>query len=480
MPTRKRRTKIVTTLGPSTDRPEVIEELIRAGANVVRLNFSHGTYEDHQHRVEMVRAASAKLDLPVAIMGDLQGPKIRIGKFKEGPILLKNGDVFVLDADLPLEEGTQESVGLTYTDLPHDVKPGDILLLDDGRVQLAVTKIEDNKIITTVIVPGPLSNNKGINKKGGGLSAPALTNKDKNDIKHAAKLGVDFLAVSFPRSGKDLQEARRLLKEAGSNAHIVSKVERAEAVASIEAMDDIVMNSDVVMVARGDLGVEIGDSNLMAVQKRLINYARGKDRAVITATQMMESMIKNPMPTRAEVMDVSNAVLDGTDAVMLSAETAAGDYPVETVRAMSQVCFGAETEVQKSGYRADRMFLTSEETIAVSSMFAANHLEGIHGLVAFTDSGHLPLLMSRYRSGLPIFAFSRSAQAVSWMSLYRGVFPYLFDNLAYANRDELLQVVVRFLLDHGQVKSGDRLVVAFGVDMGKSGHTDSMRVIAVP
>lgn len=288
MPTRKRRTKIVTTLGPSTDRPEVIEELIRAGANVVRLNFSHGTYEDHQHRVEMVRAASAKLDLPVAIMGDLQGPKIRIGKFKEGPILLKNGDVFVLDADLPLEEGTQESVGLTYTDLPHDVKPGDILLLDDGRVQLAVTKIEDNKIITTVIVPGPLSNNKGINKKGGGLSAPALTNKDKNDIKHAAKLGVDFLAVSFPRSGKDLQEARRLLKEAGSNAHIVSKVERAEAVASIEAMDDIVMNSDVVMVARGDLGVEIGDSNLMAVQKRLINYARGKDRAVITATQMME------------------------------------------------------------------------------------------------------------------------------------------------------------------------------------------------
>lgn len=480
MPTRKRRTKIVTTLGPSTDRPEVIEELIRAGANVVRLNFSHGTYEDHQHRVEMVRDASVKLDLPVAIMGDLQGPKIRIGKFKEGPILLKNGDVFVLDADLPLEEGTQESVGLTYTDLPHDVKPGDILLLDDGRVQLAVTKVEDNKIITTVIVPGPLSNNKGINKKGGGLSAPALTAKDKNDIKHAAKLGVDFLAVSFPRSGKDLQEARRLLKEAGSNACIVAKVERAEAVASIEAMDDIVMNSDVVMVARGDLGVEIGDSNLMAVQKRLINYARGKDRAVITATQMMESMIKNPMPTRAEVMDVSNAVLDGTDAVMLSAETAAGDYPVETVRAMSKVCLGAETEVQKSGYRADRMFSTSEETIAVSSMFAANHLEGIHGLVAFTDSGHLPLLMSRYRSGLPIFAFSRSAQAVSWMSLYRGVFPYFFDNLAYANRDELLQVVVRFLLDHGQVKSGDRLVVAFGVDMGKSGHTDSMRVIAVP
>ena len=479
MPTRKRRTKIVTTLGPATDRPGVIEELIRAGANVVRLNFSHGTFEDHQKRVEMVRAASAKLELPVAIMGDLQGPKIRIGKFKDGPILLKHGDIFVLDAELPLDAGTQESVGLTYTDLPHDVNPGDILLLDDGRIQLAVTKVENNQITTTVIVAGPLSNNKGINKKGGGLSAPALTAKDKQDILYAAQLGVDYLAVSFPRSGKDLQEARRLLREAGSNAHIVAKVERAEAVASEEAMRDIVIAADVVMVARGDLGVEIGDANLMSVQKRLINFARGLDRCVITATQMMESMIKSPMPTRAEVMDVSNAVLDGTDAVMLSAETAAGDYPVETVRAMSEVCFGAESSVQKSGYRADRTFATAEETIAVSSMFAANHLEGIHGLVAFTDSGHLPLLMSRYRSGLPIYGFSRSEQAVRWMCMYRGVFPYLFDNLAYPNRDELLRTVVRFLQDHGQVKTGDKLVVAFGVAMGQSGHTDSLRVVTV-
>lgn len=479
MPTRKRRTKIVTTLGPSTDRPGVIEDLIRAGANVVRLNFSHGSFEDHKKRVEMVREASAKLELPVAIMGDLQGPKIRIGKFKDGPIMLKIGDTFVLDADLPLDAGNQEAVGLTYTELPHDLKPGDILLLDDGRIQLAVTKIEGNRIVTTVIVAGPLSNNKGINKQGGGLSAPALTAKDKQDIKYAAELGVDYIAVSFPRAGKDLEEARRLLREAGSNALIVAKVERAEAVASEEAMRDIVMASDAVMVARGDLGVEIGDANLMSVQKRLINFARGLDRIVITATQMMESMIKNPMPTRAEVMDVSNAVLDGTDAVMLSAETAAGDYPIETVRAMSQVCFGAESEVKKSGYRADRTFATAEETIAVSSMFAANHMEGIHGLVAFTDSGHLPLLMSRYRSGLPIFAFSRSEQAVRWMSMYRGVFPYHFDNLAFENRDELLRSVVNILLERGQVKSGDKLVIAFGVAMGQSGHTDSMRVITV-
>lgn len=479
MAARKRRTKIVTTLGPATDRPGVIEELIRSGANVVRLNFSHGTFEDHKKRVELVRAASSSLQLPVAIMGDLQGPKIRIGKFKEGPILLKYGDSFVLDADLDLNEGTKDSVGLTYQQLPHDVKPGDILLLDDGRIQLAVTKIEGNKILTTVIVAGPLSNNKGINKQGGGLSAPALTAKDKQDIIHAAKLGVDYIAVSFPRCGKDLEEARRLLKEQGSNAAIVAKVERAEAVASEEAMRDIVMASDAVMVARGDLGVEIGDANLMAVQKRLINFARGLDRIVITATQMMESMIKSPMPTRAEVMDVSNAVLDGTDAVMLSAETAAGDYPVETVRAMSQVCLGAESQVQKSGYRADRIFTTPEEAIAVSSMFAANHLEGIHGLVAFTDSGHLPLLMSRIRSGLPIFAFSRSEQAVRWMSLYRGVFPFVFDNLSYNNRDELLRTVVRYLQDLGHVKTGDRLVVAFGVTMGQSGHTDSMRVVTV-
>ena len=341
----KRRTKIVTTLGPATDRPGVIEELIRAGANVVRLNFSHGTFEDHQKRVEMIRKASADLGMPVAIMGDLQGPKIRIGKFKNGPILLKPSDTFVLDAALDLDEGTQESVGLTYRDLPNDVKPGDLLLLDDGRIQLAVTKVEETRIVTTVIVAGPLSNNKGINKKGGGLSAPALTAKDKQDIKYAAQLEVDYIAVSFPRCGKDLEEARRLLREAGSNAAIVAKVERAEAVASEEAMRDVVMASDAVMVARGDLGVEIGDANLMSVQKRLINFARGLDRAVITATQMMESMIKSPMPTRAEVMDVSNAVLDGTDAVMLSAETAAGDYPIETVRAMSEVCKGAESQV---------------------------------------------------------------------------------------------------------------------------------------
>ncbi|MBO8414975.1 MAG: pyruvate kinase [Proteobacteria bacterium] len=474
-----RRTKIVTTLGPATDRPGVLEGIIKAGANVVRINFSHGSAEDHAKRVAEVRRVSKEVERPVAIMGDLQGPKIRIGSFKDGPINLQVGDQFILDAELDLHAGNQERVGLTYKELPHDLKPGDILLLDDGRIQLAVTKVEGSQIYTTVIVAGVLSNSKGINKQGGGLSAPALTEKDKRDIKTAAALDLDYIAVSFPRCGDDLREARRLLDEAGCHARIVAKVERAEAVESEDAMRDIIMACDAVMVARGDLGVEIGDARLMSVQKKLINFARGLDRVVITATQMMESMIKAPMPTRAEVMDVSNAVLDGTDAVMLSAETAAGDFPVETVRAMSNVCHGAELSIQRSGYRAERTFETAEETIAITAMFAANHLRGIHGLVAFTDTGRLPLLMSRIRSGLPIYAFSRHPQAVRWMNMYRGVFPFEFDTGDYQNRDEILRRAVDFLVEKGLVQTGDKVVIAFGVSMGKSGHTDSMRVVTV-
>lgn len=475
----KRRTKIVTTLGPATDDPNVLKELIRAGANVIRINFSHGTIVEHENRVKLVREICKELETNVAIMGDLQGPKIRIGKFINKSITLNLDDEFILDASLDLNSGDQKSVGLTYKELPKDLKKDDILLLDDGRIRLQVTSVNGDKINTRVIVAGVLSNNKGINKLGGGLSAPALTQKDKEDILIAAKLNVDYVAVSFPRCAKDLNLARELLLRAGSHARIVAKVERAEVVASDEVMKEVVLASDAVMVARGDLGVEIGDAILMSVQKKLINYARGLDRIVITATQMMESMINSPMPTRAEVMDVSNAVLDGTDAVMLSAETAAGKYPVQTVKAMSEVCKGAEKSVQKSGYRAERTFKTAEETIAVSAMFAANHLEGIHGLLAFTDTGQLPLLMSRIRSGLPIYAFSRSQQAVNWMSMYRGVFPFLFDNLAFDNRDQCLQAAVKLLELKGMVKKGDKIVIAFGVTMGHTGHTDSMRVVTI-
>ena len=360
-----RRTKIVATLGPATDNRDTLKQVLAAGVNVVRLNFSHGAPEDHINRANMVREVSKELGIYVGILGDLQGPKIRVSTFKNGPIKLAVGDKFELDATLPKGEGTQEKVGIDYKELPNDVLAGDILLLDDGRVQLKVLSTEGPSVHTEVIVGGPLSNNKGINRQGGGLTAPALTDKDKEDIKLAAKLDADFLAVSFPRDAADMREARLLAQEAGCNARLVSKIERAEAVNDDKVLDDIILASDVVMVASGDLGVEIGDPALVGKQKHIIARSRQLNRVVITATQMMETMIEQPMPTRAEVMDVSNAVLDGTDAVMLSAETAAGKYPVETVTAMAAVCLGAEQHrsVNTSRHRIELMFSEVSETI---------------------------------------------------------------------------------------------------------------------
>ncbi|MGL4895097.1 MAG: pyruvate kinase, partial [Shewanella sp.] len=407
-----RRTKIVTTLGPATDRDDNLRRIIAAGANVVRLNFSHGSPEDHLKRATQAREIAKELGVHVAILGDLQGPKIRVSTFKDNKkVQLKLGQAYILDAELAKGEGDEQQVGIDYKQLPDDVNIGDILMLDDGRVQLRVERVEGRKVHTTVTVAGPLSNNKGINKQGGGLSAAALTEKDKADILTAAMIQVDYLAVSFPRCGADLDYARALAKEAGSNALIVAKVERAEAVASEEAMDDVILASDVVMVARGDLGVEIGDAALVAVQKKLISRSRQLNKIVITATQMMESMISNPMPTRAEVMDVANAVLDGTDAVMLSAETAAGDFPEETVKAMANVCVGAESHpsVKVSKHRLDARFTSIEETIALSTMYAANHLEGVKAIIALTESGATPQLMSRISSSLPILGLSRHA-----------------------------------------------------------------------
>ena len=401
-----RRTKIVATLGPATDRDNNLEKIIAAGTNMVRMNFSHGEPADHIQRANDVREIAARLGKEVAIMGDLQGPKIRVSTFQDGKIQLAVGDKFILDSDIEKGQGTQEAVGLDYKTLPQEVESGDLLLLDDGRVQLVVDKVIGNQVHTTVSIGGPLSNNKGINKKGGGLSATALTPKDKKDIVTAAEIGCDYLAVSFPRNGEDIHYARRLAKEAGCNAKIVAKVERAEAVETQEALEDIILASDVVMVARGDLGVEIGDARLVGVQKNMIRTARRLNRVVITATQMMESMVSAPMPTRAEVMDVANAVLDGTDAVMLSGETAAGAYPVETVKAMSEVCLGAEKHpsINISKNRMGYMFDDPTEALAMTAMFAANHTVGIKAIVALTASGTTPLLMSRLSSGLPIFA----------------------------------------------------------------------------
>ena len=475
MSRRLRRTKIVCTMGPATDRGNNLEKIIAAGANVVRMNFSHGTPEDHIGRAQKVREIAKKLGRHVAILGDLQGPKIRVSTFKEGKIFLDVGDKFVLDAELPKGEGDQHAVGLDYKTLPQDVVPGDILLLDDGRVQLKVLSTEGAKVYTEVTVGGPLSNNKGINKLGGGLSADALTEKDKADIITAARIGVDLLAVSFPRSSADINYARQLAREAGLNAKIVAKVERAETVVDEAAMDDIILASDVIMVARGDLGVEIGDPELVGVQKKLIRRSRKLNRVVITATQIMESMISNPMPTRAEVMDVANAVLDGTDAVMLSAETAAGQYPSETVAVMAKVCLGAEKmpSINVSRHRMDVEFQTIEESVAFSAMYAANHMKGVAAIIAMTNTGHTAQLMSRISSGLPIFALSRNESTLNLCSLYRGVVPVHFEQ--DSRTVEGLKAAIQLLKDKGYLFEGDLVLLT----QGDAGGTNTCRTFVV-
>ncbi|TQV77486.1 pyruvate kinase [Aliikangiella marina] len=475
-----RRTKIVTTLGPSTDNEASLAELFKAGANVVRMNFSHGDAADHIKRATMVRKVANELNLNIAILGDLQGPKIRIAKFASGKITLSEGDVFILDADLDREAGAQHQVGIDYKQLPRDCSVGDILLLDDGRLELKITAIKENKVVTHVVIGGELSNNKGINLKGGGLSAHALTEKDKQDIKTAADIGVDYLAVSFPRSGDDIRYAAKLAREAGCEAGIVAKIERAETVASDEVLDEIIKASAAVMVARGDLGVEIGDAELIGVQKKIIQRARSLDRAVITATQMMESMITNAIPTRAEVFDVANAVLDGTDAVMLSAETAMGEHPIRVVEAMSRVCLGAEKQksTQVSGHRLDIEWTEIDESIAMATMFVANHLPDIKAIVCLTESGSTPLLMSRIRSGIPIFALTRLESTKRKMALYRGVEAISFDPTVLARHD-VNRLAADELVKRGVVKEGELIVLTKGDHMGILGGTNALKILKV-
>ncbi len=475
-----RRTKILATLGPSTNSLEMIEAIVKAGANVVRMNFSHGSAEDHIERAKMVREVAKKLGTYVGILGDLQGPKIRVSRFVNDSVILTMGQVFILDAELGKHEGTEQSVGIDYKALPDDVRANDVLLLDDGRIQLKVTEVVGRKVHTVVTVAGKLSNNKGINRLGGGLSAEALTEKDKQDILTAAQMNVDYLAVSFPRTGSDIEYARSLAVEAGCNALICAKVERAETVASEEAMDDIILASDAVMVARGDLGVEIGDAELVGVQKKLIARSRQLNKVVITATQMMESMIESPMPTRAEVMDVANAVLDGTDAVMLSAETAAGKFPEETVAAMSRVCEGAETHpsIKISKHRIDEDFVDVSETTAMAAVYAANHLSTIKAIVGLTESGTTPRLMSRITTSLPIIAMSRHEHTLNIMALYRGVKPVFFDS-SKSKQGYITADVIAALRDSGILKVGDQFIFTYGDQMETVGATNVCKIVTV-
>ncbi len=475
-----RRTKIVATLGPATDERAKLKSVLAAGVNVVRLNFSHGVPQDHIDRANNVREVAKELGIYVGILGDLQGPKIRISTFKDGPINLAIGDKFELDAELGKGLGCQEKVGIDYKKLVQDVNTDDILLLDDGRVQLKVLSTSNTAVFTEVTVGGPLSNNKGINRQGGGLTAPALTTKDKEDIKLAAKIKVDFLAVSFPRDAADMREARLLAQEAGCDTRLVSKIERAEAVNDDKVLDEIILASDVVMVARGDLGVEIGDAELVGKQKHIIARSRQLNRIVITATQMMETMIEQPMPTRAEVMDVANAVLDGTDAVMLSAETAAGKYPVETVTAMADVCAGAEKHrsVNISNHRMDLTFSEVSETIAISAMYAANHLEGVQAIIALTESGQTSKIMSRITSGLPIYSLSRHARTLNKTAIYRGVYPVAFDSKQSTNAS-LDNDILKAVCQKAKLKVGDKVIVTHGDLMETVGASNTLKVLII-
>ncbi len=469
-----RHTKIVATLGPASSSPEVLEKLVAAGIDVVRMNFSHGTADDHKARAEGIRAAAAKLGRTVGILGDLQGPKIRVGKFEGGKITLHDGDSFILDAGCAM--GNQERVGLDYKELPKDVQSGDILLLDDGRLKLEVMIVRGQEIHTRVLVGGDLSNNKGINRQGGGLTAPALTAKDMDDIKTAAQIGVDFVAVSFPKSAADMYMARQLLRAAGSQAVLIAKIERVEAVANLEEILDA---SDGVMVARGDLAVEVGDASVPALQKKMIRLARDKNKLTITATQMMESMISSPVPTRAEVSDVANAVLDGTDAVMLSAETASGKYPVETVESMARVCVEAErsAEVTLDREFLDRVFTRIDQSIAMAAIWTAHHLK-VKAIAALTQSGSTALWMSRMNCGVPIYALTPDAGAVARMALYREVYPLQMTQ-QHSDRDRLLAEAETLLIDKGVVNKGDLIVLTIGEPIGTAGGTNTLKIVRV-
>jgi pyruvate kinase len=471
-----RSTKIVATLGPASSEPAILERMIRAGVDVVRLNFSHGSAADHEGRAALVKELATKTGRTVAILCDLQGPKIRVGKFKEGKITLEKGQRFVLDANAQIGDG--QRVGLDYKELPQDVDAGSLLLLDDGKIVLEVTDVRGAEVHTLVRHGGVLSNNKGINRQGGGLTAPALTSKDMEDIRTAAKIQADYLAVSFPKTGADMYMARELMRAAGGKAFLIAKIERAEAVAEA-ALIDIMRGSDGIMVARGDLAVEVGDAAVPALQKKMIRLAREHNKLTITATQMMESMISSPVPTRAEVSDVANAVLDCTDAVMLSAESASGKYPVETIEAMHRICVEAE-QTQPLNLEQDflnRVFTRVDQSIAMAALFTAFHLK-VKCIASLTESGSTALWMSRLNCGVPIYALTAQTSTRYKCALFRDVFPLMVKYVGH-DREELLREAEKTLVSSGVVKEGDIIVLTIGEPIGKAGGTNTMKIVKV-
>ncbi len=471
-----RSTKIVATLGPASNDAATQERLLNAGVNMVRLNFSHGTAEDHINRAAGVREIAKKLGRPVAVLVDLQGPKIRVGKFEKGKVTLEKGAKFVLDAECAM--GNQERVGLDYKELPNDVEPGAILLLNDGLIKMEVNEVRGPEVHCTVLLGGVLSNNKGINRQGGGLTAPALTAKDMEDIKTAAKLNADYVAVSFPKSGSDMYMARTLLRAAGSKAQLIAKIERTEAITNLEEILDA---SDGIMVARGDLAVEVGEAAVPALQKKMIKLARKMNKLTITATQMMESMIENPVPTRAEVSDVANAVLDGTDAVMLSAESAAGKYPVETVEVMARTCLEAEKFQEGKILAEDQLvggdFSRIDQAVSMAALYAASRMN-VKAIATLTMSGSSALWVSRFLCGVPVYAITPSEETYNRLALMRNVSPMLVNQ----NTDDHDELVVRAeveMLRRGVVQKGDIVIFTHGDVVGLGGGTNSMKVVKV-
>lgn len=474
--TLSRHTKIIATLGPATDSQEAIESIIEAGINLVRLNFSHSTHQEHQQRIERVRSAAKKYGRVIGILADLQGPKIRVARFIDKRVTLTPHQTFILDADYPEEAGDATVVGIDYKALPRDVRPNDILLLDDGRLKLEVKTIDGTRIECEVLVGGVLSNNKGINRQGGGLTAPAITDKDIADLKFALSLNVDYVAISFPRDANDVLKAKHLIEAYNGTAGIIAKIERVEAVKNI---DEIIAVSDGVMIARGDLAVEIGDAEVPVVQKDIIFRARSMDKPVITATQMMESMITSTVPTRAEVSDVANAVLDNTDAVMLSAETAVGEHPSIVVEAMARACEVAERSPRsrRSNHRNEMRFTRVDEAIAMATMYTANHLD-IAGVISLTESGTTALWMSRIRTGIRIYGLSRYDRALGRMTLYRGVTPIFFDP-TQSDRDTVNADAVNLMVQHGVLKAKDIVILTKGDHMGVGGGSNAMKILVV-
>ena len=473
-----RRTKIVVTLGPATDDPAVFGRMVEEGADVARINASHGTQADHLRRLEQVRAAARHADRSIGVLMDLGGPKIRIEGFRDGPVRLEEGRPFTLDTALAPKAGTVEEVGVAYQDLPRDVSAGDALLLADGQIVLDVVAVKGTRIECRVRLGGELSDRKGLNRQGGGISAPALSDKDKDDIRFGAAQGIDYIAVSFARDAADISRARALVRDAGGAARIVAKIERQEAITNLTSIIDA---ADAVMVARGDLGVEMGYAELTGLQKTIIYESRLRNRVVITATQMMESMIQNPVPTRAEVSDVANAVMDGTDAVMLSAETAMGRYPIKAVRAMADVIEGAEKyELTHTSirHRVEKLFTASEEAIAMAVMYTANHMK-VRAIVALTESGATPLFMSRIRADIPIYAFTGHEATRGRVTLYRGVYPVIFDVNAATTTERLYHSIFSRLLDLKLVEHGDLVILTKGEQSGVEGGTNSMQIVKV-